>query len=100
MDFVETKIKSFLDVNLLKGNKKQLWVNPDCGLKTREWSQVGTALLLHRKTLLVEAGMLWRCCQCCMGASLCAPAASTYQHRRDVRLYFYTTGGICLKGGL
>ncbi len=23
---------------------KQLWVNPDCGLKTREWKQVITAL--------------------------------------------------------
>ena len=41
MDFIEKKIKTFLDVGLLSGNKKLLWVNPDCGLKTREWSQVG-----------------------------------------------------------
>ncbi|WP_237057835.1 5-methyltetrahydropteroyltriglutamate--homocysteine S-methyltransferase [Microbulbifer sediminum] len=24
---------------------KKLWVNPDCGLKTREWAEVGTSLL-------------------------------------------------------
>lgn len=41
VDFIEKKINSFLDVGLLGGNKKLLWVNPDCGLKTREWSQVG-----------------------------------------------------------
>ena len=40
MEFIEGKIKTFLDVNLLSGNRKLLWVNPDCGLKTREWAQV------------------------------------------------------------
>ena len=40
VDFIEKKIKTFLDVGLLGGNKNLLWVNPDCGLKTREWSQV------------------------------------------------------------
>ncbi len=40
---MEGKIQTFLDVNLLKGDRKQLWVNPDCGLKTREWSQVPPA---------------------------------------------------------
>ena len=40
MDSVANKIKTFLDVDLLGGNPKMLWVNPDCGLKTREWSQV------------------------------------------------------------
>ena len=40
---MEGKIQTFLDVNLLKGDRKQLWVNPDCGLKTREWSQVPLA---------------------------------------------------------
>ena len=39
VDFIEGKIKTFLDVNLLGGDRKQLWVNPDCGLKTREWNQ-------------------------------------------------------------
>lgn len=40
VEFMEGKTQTFLDVNLLKGDRKQLWVNPDCGLKTREWSQV------------------------------------------------------------
>ncbi len=43
---MEAKIQTFLDVNLLKGDRKQLWVNPDCGLKTREWSQVRRAINL------------------------------------------------------
>ncbi len=43
VDFIEGKIKTFLDVNLLGGDRKLLWVNPDCGLKTREWSQVAHA---------------------------------------------------------
>ena len=25
---------------ILKGHPERLWVNPDCGLKTREWAQV------------------------------------------------------------
>ena len=45
VEFIEKKIKTFLDVGLLGGNRKLLWVNPDCGLKTREWSQVGLTLL-------------------------------------------------------
>ena len=40
VEFMEAKIQTFLDVSLLKGDRKLLWVNPDCGLKTREWSQV------------------------------------------------------------
>ncbi len=40
VEFIEGKIKTFLDVNLLGSNRKLLWVNPDCGLKTREWAQV------------------------------------------------------------
>ena len=34
------KIKSFMDTGILAGNAEYIWVNPDCGLKTREWKQV------------------------------------------------------------
>jgi 5-methyltetrahydropteroyltriglutamate--homocysteine methyltransferase len=34
---------------------EQLWVNPDCGLKTRTWSEVVTAL-----TRMVAAARLLR----------------------------------------
>ena len=57
VDFIEKKIKTFLDVGLLSGNKKLLWVNPDCGLKTREWSQVG-AMLLTLPSLLKACNAL------------------------------------------
>ena len=50
-EFMEGKIQTFLDVNLLKGDRKQLWVNPDCGLKTREWSQVRQPCLDGRDAL-------------------------------------------------
>ena len=51
VDFIEKKIKTFLDVGLLGGNKSLLWVNPDCGLKTREWSQVRSCSWSHQPTL-------------------------------------------------
>ena len=34
------KVQSFLDNNLVEKNASYIWVNPDCGLKTREWKQV------------------------------------------------------------
>lgn len=34
------KIKSFVSSGILKGHPERIWVNPDCGLKTREWAQV------------------------------------------------------------
>ncbi len=60
-EFMEAKIQTFLDVNLLKGDRKQLWVNPDCGLKTREWSQVRRAIdVLHfPKTLTAVPCHVW-----------------------------------------
>ncbi|KAK9846062.1 hypothetical protein WJX84_008883 [Apatococcus fuscideae] len=38
--FMGDKIKSFMDTGILAGNAEYIWVNPDCGLKTREWKQV------------------------------------------------------------
>jgi len=40
VEFMSQKIQSFLDSNILKGRTDRIWVNPDCGLKTREWKQV------------------------------------------------------------
>jgi 5-methyltetrahydropteroyltriglutamate--homocysteine methyltransferase len=35
-------------------NPEQLWVNPDCGLKTRSWPEVVTSL----KRMVEAAGLL------------------------------------------
>lgn len=38
------KVKSFVDTGILEGRTDRLWVNPDCGLKTRDWPEVEGAL--------------------------------------------------------
>ncbi|GAX84629.1 hypothetical protein CEUSTIGMA_g12050.t1 [Chlamydomonas eustigma] len=44
VDFVKAKIKSFMDSGILAGQPDRLWVNPDCGLKTRAWPETIAAL--------------------------------------------------------
>ena len=34
------KIKQFVDTGVLSGHPERLWINPDCGLKTRDWVEV------------------------------------------------------------
>lgn len=34
------KLRTFVGTGILRGAPERLWVNPDCGLKTREWAQV------------------------------------------------------------
>eukprot|EP00884_Botryococcus_braunii_P016287 jgi/Botrbrau1/3341/Bobra.0048s0036.1 len=40
VEFMYDKIRSFMSSGILKGHPDRIWVNPDCGLKTREWAQV------------------------------------------------------------
>jgi 5-methyltetrahydropteroyltriglutamate--homocysteine methyltransferase len=40
VEFMVEKIQSFITSGILKGHYDRIWVNPDCGLKTREWPQV------------------------------------------------------------
>lgn len=44
VDFITNKIQSFLQTNVLRGRTDRIWVNPDCGLKTRDWKEVIPAL--------------------------------------------------------
>ena len=37
VDALRGKIKQFVDTGVLAGHPDRLWVNPDCGLKTRDW---------------------------------------------------------------
>ena len=39
VDALRSKIKSFVDTGILGGHPERLWVNPDCGLKTRDWPE-------------------------------------------------------------
>jgi 5-methyltetrahydropteroyltriglutamate--homocysteine methyltransferase len=41
VDALRAKVKSFVDTGILSGRPERLWVNPDCGLKTRDWPEVG-----------------------------------------------------------
>lgn len=40
MDWLVEKIQGFVDSGVLKGRPQHIWVNPDCGLKTRRWAEV------------------------------------------------------------
>ncbi|GMH38377.1 hypothetical protein BSKO_06261 [Bryopsis sp. KO-2023] len=43
--FLAGKIRSFFkETDILKGHPERIWVNPDCGLKTRNWKEVVPAL--------------------------------------------------------
>lgn len=40
VDFVKTKVESFVATGILEKDPRRIWVNPDCGLKTRDWKEV------------------------------------------------------------
>jgi 5-methyltetrahydropteroyltriglutamate--homocysteine methyltransferase len=40
VEFMKAKIAGQVATGILSGHMDRLWVNPDCGLKTREWAQV------------------------------------------------------------
>ena len=40
VDALRAKIKQFVDTGVLSGHPERLWINPDCGLKTRDWVEV------------------------------------------------------------
>jgi len=44
VEFLESKLRSFLATGILAGAPERLWVNPDCGLKTRQWDEVVPSL--------------------------------------------------------
>lgn len=40
VDWLVEKIQGFVDTGILAGRWEHLWINPDCGLKTRAWAEV------------------------------------------------------------
>lgn len=46
VDALRAKVKSFVDTGILGGHPERLWVNPDCGLKTRDWPEVINSFIL------------------------------------------------------
>lgn len=46
VDALRAKVKSFVDTGILGGHPERLWVNPDCGLKTRDWPEVPDSFTL------------------------------------------------------
>ncbi|KAK9811094.1 hypothetical protein WJX73_002072 [Symbiochloris irregularis] len=58
VEFMTNKLRGFLKTGILDKNAEHIWVNPDCGLKTREWQQVLPALknmISAAKSLRAEA---------------------------------------------
>lgn len=70
VDWLAEKIQSFVDSGLLKGSYDRVWVNPDCGLKTRRWAEVIPSLK-H----MVEAAALMRARLAAAGGKLPAKTA-------------------------
>eukprot|EP00798_Chlamydomonas_sp_ICE-L_P023428 gene23428-30708_t len=44
VEFMKAKIRSFVATGILDGRLDRIWVNPDCGLKTRGWEETIPAL--------------------------------------------------------
>nr|Q39586.1 RecName: Full=5-methyltetrahydropteroyltriglutamate--homocysteine methyltransferase; AltName: Full=Cobalamin-independent methionine synthase; AltName: Full=Methionine synthase, vitamin-B12 independent isozyme [Chlamydomonas reinhardtii]AAC49178.1 cobalamin-independent methionine synthase [Chlamydomonas reinhardtii]prf//2207381A Met synthase [Chlamydomonas reinhardtii] len=44
VEFIKSRIRSFVDSGILSGRYDRIWVNPDCGLKTRGWPETIAAL--------------------------------------------------------
>ena len=44
VEFMAEKLRSFLKTGILAGDATKIWVNPDCGLKTRRWEEVVPAI--------------------------------------------------------
>jgi 5-methyltetrahydropteroyltriglutamate--homocysteine methyltransferase len=55
VDWLVEKIQGFVDSGVLKGRPQHIWVNPDCGLKTRRWAEVIPSL-----RNMVEAAAIMR----------------------------------------
>jgi 5-methyltetrahydropteroyltriglutamate--homocysteine methyltransferase len=55
VDWLVEKIQGFVDSGVLKGRFDNIWVNPDCGLKTRRWEEVIPSL-----RNMVEAAAIMR----------------------------------------
>lgn len=44
VDFMASRVKSFMSTGILDKDARRIWVNPDCGLKTRNWKEVVPSL--------------------------------------------------------
>ena len=40
VEFMVEKLQSYLDSKIVNSKSEHIWVNPDCGLKTRDWKEV------------------------------------------------------------
>jgi 5-methyltetrahydropteroyltriglutamate--homocysteine methyltransferase len=44
VDFMASKVQNFVNTGILDKDARRIWVNPDCGLKTRAWKEVVPSL--------------------------------------------------------
>lgn len=90
--FLAEKIRSFLRDGLLGGDASRIWVNPDCGLKTRRWEEVLPAL---RNMVSVGTGGRALHVSCIAAADCMAPAFydtcqnAAHARSKDVTNFLY-----------
>jgi 5-methyltetrahydropteroyltriglutamate--homocysteine methyltransferase len=58
VDWLLEKIQGFIDSGVLQGQYDRVWVNPDCGLKTRRWAEVIPSLKNMVEAAAVMRGRL------------------------------------------
>jgi 5-methyltetrahydropteroyltriglutamate--homocysteine methyltransferase len=56
VDFMADKLAGFVSTGILGKDARRIWVNPDCGLKTRDWKEVLPSL-----RNMVQAAEVMRC---------------------------------------
>ena len=42
--YLKNRVQNFLEIGILEKDARRIWVNPDCGLKTRSWKEVKPSL--------------------------------------------------------
>lgn len=42
--FMASRVQNFVNTGILEKDARRIWVNPDCGLKTRAWKEVVPSL--------------------------------------------------------
>jgi methionine synthase II (cobalamin-independent) len=50
VEFMANKARAYLKSGVLKGDATRIWINPDCGLKTRRWEEVRRSHHTHQST--------------------------------------------------
>jgi 5-methyltetrahydropteroyltriglutamate--homocysteine methyltransferase len=96
VDWLLEKIQGFVDSGVLRGQYDRVWVNPDCGLKTRRWAEVIPSL---KHMVEAAAVMRARLAAAPDGKLAAAFAAHGTAAKAQAQAGGVVTGSGCVAGG-